>query len=892
MAKEFLRIILSMALLSVALITPVLADADFEFNAKGMTLRNSVGRTLVGVTRDRSNTWSVYLSKSGEAHFKFSSGSSKVATYRLIDSYILCFKGLMSSDKSQEICKRAEQVGRGIDWMTVNLKMKDGKITWERVVSGEITGTSQMVYSFSGRSNVDQSSYISDVSKWAGHVIVGRTLKDKEAWFAILSIDGKVEFVFGSGRKYNGYYTLSKKEICMTFPDNPAANGCRRPTVKGSKVIWVSSDSGGAISELVFMKDIEREGPRRALDEIVKDVSDYSLTPNRKIIIATANSKDELFVIDAATNQKIGSIESIEPQDIEFSADSSLMGVAYSGGVEIFALESGAFLSAVEVPQFGADVAEIAFFPDSDEVLIGDKSGRLLAVNWKTGALLRETQFGAEPIVGMAINRNGLIGIATASGAVAVLDAMLQPMIGLAAQALKTFNGVTMTGDGRYFIAASEDKNIYLFDLSQSADVKQRSARMPGFKLFSVDASYLTNRAVVSFGTSLAFVSLPDLKLISTWKNIAERRIDRASYLENGTDIMFMSRNNGIEIWSADVAAAQRIKKYAEQMDVQDDNDLEKLREKFETFSGNSMEYHIRRAESVRLYNEGDCAAYKALHGDLRLADRRNDCDANVELIEIVKKFKIAITQGDCELAESLSEKVSIDSRDLIECFKKVQKEAYIFAKEAKDCAVVRDLSAIFGEPEAGSDCELSLVLSDQSSRVMYLAGIKLDASGDHARSKQIYLEIMTRFPEDDLAIDAANRLIALTDFEKADKAQAQAAAETTAAIKAAEARAAAAELAAKKAANEVKEQSLAREAEARRADKARRDAVAAQQRAQQPRRKSACDRVYIGMEFKGGMFGIFRYRVQGLNAVTGRVTIREVTGGGSSQEISCSQVP
>ena len=63
------------------------------------------------------------------------------------------------------------------------------------------------------------------------------------------------------------------------------------------------------------------------------------------------------------------------------------------------------------------------------------------------------------------------------------------------------------------------------------------------------------------------------------------------------------------------------------------------------------------------------------------------------------------------------------------------------------------------------------------------------------------------------------------------------------------------------------------------------------QQQQARPQTLRSCDRVYVGMEFKGGMFGVFRYRVQGVNPYTGSVTIREITNG-TTQEIHCSQVP
>jgi hypothetical protein len=59
------------------------------------------------------------------------------------------------------------------------------------------------------------------VTKWAENVIVGRTLKDKEKWSALLGLDGSVDFVFGSGKRSKGDYTLAEGEMCLTCSRQP-----------------------------------------------------------------------------------------------------------------------------------------------------------------------------------------------------------------------------------------------------------------------------------------------------------------------------------------------------------------------------------------------------------------------------------------------------------------------------------------------------------------------------------------------------------------------------------------------------------------------------------------------------------------------------------------------
>ncbi len=98
------------------------AESDFEHNAKGLNLTDLRGRTLVGVTRDNSDIWSLFLSHSGKAQFHFSSGKRKTAKWRQRSSGIICFTEIVDENPSQEICKLATPLGRGTDWMTVEIE--------------------------------------------------------------------------------------------------------------------------------------------------------------------------------------------------------------------------------------------------------------------------------------------------------------------------------------------------------------------------------------------------------------------------------------------------------------------------------------------------------------------------------------------------------------------------------------------------------------------------------------------------------------------------------------------------------------------------------------------------------------------------------------------------
>jgi len=98
------------------------------------------------------------------------------------------------------------------------------------------------------------------VSDWGGKVIVGRTLKDRETWFARFDNSRAVDFAYGSGRRYQGSYTYSGSRMCISFPSQPTLGGCREPIMTNGKYLWTNPETGKAISEILFGMSIS-SGP-------------------------------------------------------------------------------------------------------------------------------------------------------------------------------------------------------------------------------------------------------------------------------------------------------------------------------------------------------------------------------------------------------------------------------------------------------------------------------------------------------------------------------------------------------------------------------------------------------------------------------------------------------
>ncbi len=880
--------------LSLLAPAPAFADADLEANARGMTLNAMTGRTLVGVTRDGSSVFSVYLDPDATARFHLSNGTRATASWEQLDRAIVCFKGLSKEKPDDQVCKRAPELGRGMDWATITLSSQNGKTTYALENPDEARGSSQMVYSFAGDVEIEQDSFVPDVSKWAGYLVVGRTLKDKEAWFASFDTEGGVDFTFASGKRFKGSYTLTSDTVCMEFPENPDANGCRKPTIKDKKIRWTSTKDGGATSEVVFMKRLVIDGPQDAAILAAQDTGYFYPAPNRKLAVSFNDKAGSLTVWNLMTGENLGAIKSPRPVDVEFSLDSKRFAAVHPAGVEFFDLATGDFKGGIDRPKGSADFREVAFLSPT-EILIGDANGGLQTFAIADGKPLKSRSFGPSPINNMAFNAAGQVLVGDKQGNLSVIGSDLVALPGLTAKSNAPALGMAMTADGKYALVMTKDSTLTLFNLQPGANPAQKSAKMPSERAWSVEVNKAGTQAVVTLDRDLGLFSLPDLTLTTRLKAGADT-VQRAAFVGDTAALVLADNLGQLRIFAPDIAIAKAWKA----LKTDKSPAMAQLRLEYprlKPINGTSNAGATLRDEMNKQYDSGECAVYTLMRYNIRLADRREDCERAVVLRKASADFDAAISALACDKAAGIMTNSAKDQPRVDACRQAVtlkeETRLYTAAKAAGDCAKVAGLQAKFNEPEAANDCEFAKVIAGSSARAMYLAAVKFDTGGDRPRATRLYTEIMTRFPEEDVAIDAANRLTALADLAKMEASQAEQAATQSAALKAAEERAAKAEEAAKAAAAEAERQRIAREEEARRADQARLDAAnaAAAQAAAQPTTLSSCNRVYVGMEFKGGMFGIYQYRVQGMNPYTGSVTIRELTSGGT-QEISCSQVP
>jgi hypothetical protein len=265
--------------------------------------------------------------------------------------------------------------------VTVTLETRNGKTTWARATRDEHRGSSQMVWSFAGNVTVNRNSHVPDVTKWAGHIIVGRTLKDRE-------------------------------------------------------VLWASSSDDGAVSEIVFMHPVAKapapvappapqgppDRPHEALVMAQAGQGFHWPSPVRSLLVAPDSGKRELVLWDSATGMRIGAIPGIAAaSDVAWSADGARLAVVAPNGVELFDMASGRFQGSAPRAPGMADMTAAALMPDG-RLVIGSATGEVLHLSPLDGIVERSLSLQAGGITDLAALPDGRLGVATVNGRIVVPD--------------------------------------------------------------------------------------------------------------------------------------------------------------------------------------------------------------------------------------------------------------------------------------------------------------------------------------------------------------------------------------------------------------------------------------------------------------------------------------
>ena len=183
------------------------------------------------------------------------------------------------------------------------------------------------------------------------------------------------------------------------------------------------------------------------------------------------------------------------------------------------------------------------------------------------------------------------------------------------------------------------------------------------------------------------------------------------------------------------------------------------------------LEQANREAENMR--REAERRQKEALATERTAALGRTDCD-RVKALD-------AVIGNDAQLG-ACTAKIEQAKRQATEYERNAVVAERKAAIDGGSCEAVKALDAKLGDGDNYSKCAFQSVLKTGSARELYLAAAKYDADRDRVPAKQLYRAIVDRFPQDDLAIRAAERMTTISDQE-ARAAPAPAAATAEAAV-------------------------------------------------------------------------------------------------------------
>jgi outer membrane protein assembly factor BamB len=877
--------------------TAAIANPNFERNADGQNISKFKGRTIVGVTRDSSKVFSVYLDRDKKAKFHFSSGKRKTVTWRQVSRNIICFKGLVDGKSYEEVCKLAKPLGRGTDWMTVKVFEKSSGITYDKVSKDERRGSSQIVYTFDGDVPVSQNSYISDLRKWKGHTIVGRTIKDKEAWFMQVGLDNKMEFVFGSGKRYKGTYTTTKSEICLKFFDKPAFDGCRKPTIKKGKLAWVSTASGGHTSEIVFMKETEKRGPK-----IVKSVSKdkfHMLAVDRSYRTLAAVKRSGSGSVELYDTHTLRLLVQIPhyARDVAFSPLGFRVAGNYKNKIWQTNVNSGQVDWAVELDD-DITLTELSYALNNRRIIAGSTSGHLYLFDAQNGKLLAKHFINDSSISDIDV-RKAQILVGNKAGQLFAAHFNDLSKFTNFHTAASDITIIKLFDDGQGFFALTKNGQIIKGALgalpSQMAVTNSVETGLSPAYTLAIDQQGA--ELIVSSATGVKLYKTDTLATVNLHDTSELSDLRSSTYLTRYAGFASALNDGGLNVWA-------RSQKRVANVTAANKNGSETARKRWIRVRDANLEkdriYNALKSDSDLLYATGKCTAYTAKAAGLPANERKTDCEKAATLRKQTAKYNQMLKDLECQKAEDFRTLNKVGSAFVERrCFATVKINAeraqYEAAKSILDCATIAQFEAKFSEVGAGDECIFQQALTADSARKLYFAAVKMDTSKRNDRAKQLYLEVMNRFPDDDLAIDSAKRLTQLGDQEERNDKDAKNAAALKAAQKALEQ--------AKRTNEEELRKAKAREAAAKRdADNARvraaearaREAEARAKANRQPSRNTSCDHVTVGQNFSvagGGLFGMTGYfTVIGISRQGGLVTAR-IAGTDIQKQYRCSRV-
>jgi len=792
--------------------SPAWAESDFAFNTSGLELNRSKGRTLVGVTRDSSKTWSVYLARDKKAYFHFSSGRKQTATWRQRSRNIICFTGLVKDKPSQDICKYAPATGRGMDWKTVTIRQGDSGIVYTPVVD-EHRGSSQIVYSVKGKKSVNQNSYQRNIRNWRGQVIVGRTLKDREAWIAKLHSAGRVTFVYGSGKIRKGRYLLKRDEICFNWDNGSGPAECRLPRLKNGKMRWISKATGGSISEIVYMRPLATKKAAPA-KKPAKPVAKKAPAPKPEFIpqlvtIKGIGARSSVTSAYHAPSQTLvsGGFQTTQVRDVFASNGSKPLYVIDKGfalvhflkdgtqwiginsrGLHAYETETGALLNSTDSTQEGdflRGITAIGFDPLDDAMLMTKRDGTLVRRDAQTFEILGTGASKIDRARAIAINTERKAMIAHSGGKLELVDTRSLQTLGRFGTGGMEVTDIKWSADNKSLFVLGRAGGVLKLTLRNNDVLFRSRAKLKGTQYVSMAQSQSEPELAVLSKERLDIVSPVTLAVMSSHKvgPVMGPFITYAGLAQPA--LIIGSYGAKSRLYAKDTAGQQYMTNHWSKVVTASNARILAVQEKRKALTqqrvADLISYAGLRAKTDEIFFAGDCAAYDAAKGSLRTEHQRNNCDA------VTAKLAMAevLLGNDCDAIRAIANKVDGGPERLATCvrtrayFRSIRQheqgqKSYQVALRAGDCDTVAAGLDAHGNTGDMASCQLTQARLSNSPRKLFFAAVKFEGAKDYARARAAYEALMEDHIEDDLALKAAERLTQLNDLALKQEAENQ----------------------------------------------------------------------------------------------------------------------
>ena len=197
--------------------------------------------------------------------------------------------------------------------------------------------------------------------------------------------------------------------------------------------------------------------------------------------------------------------------------------------------------------------------------------------------------------------------------------------------------------------------------------------------------------------------------------------------------------------------------------------------------------------ERAGAFERNDCDRVKVLDAEIGSGALHGTCTGRVDQArrEADRKQKevlgsertAALERRDCDRVKTLDNEIGGNAL-FGTCTARVDQARRDTERQQKDtlvseraaaiaahkCDEVKSLDAKIGDGDHHASCAFQAVVKTGTARELYLAAARYDADRDRTSAKQLYRAIVDRFPLDDLAIRAAERMTLLSDMEAREK--------------------------------------------------------------------------------------------------------------------------